>query len=596
MFDDMTREGQILFVIIIVAIVIAIIVGMIITFPVFSAVVGGVLVVIAISFVISVTNEQQADMILSKEKETAEDVGRAIRTVTYTENKLNNLVSIIKNAETESLSAKARELMEKTVAKVNKLEKAVKELVAQSTKIPEMRIKNKTIAAYEESLKIAIDVENIAKGLEKEIDEANDLYDRAMKEEEVAKNEEMAEKGDAKVKYDVSRWYLDKKENPERYAHWLHKSAEDGYAMAQQELGTVYLEGKNSLKRNIDDAFFWLEKATEQGGLPLLTQDVKDWFKLFCGQRDWDFYLLLLLAVTASRTDVMEWLFHLYSDKNVKPNNEKSLSFLHIAASIGNFNVMRLLVDHGADVEAKDSRGMTPIFVLAAIGHIETMKLFVKELKANVEARNNGERTPIFLAVHEEKIDIIKCLKKEFDASILVRDKQGMSPMECAAAGGKIESIKCLNDLDDRLDAKQKKKIVTTDKNRDGKTPIFFAAERGKIEAIKCLHDLGADVNATDNNDATPLFGAAVAGEAKAIKCLHDLGADINEKVPGKPGNGNATAVFMAAMSGQLESIKCLIALGADINIEALGMTPLGVAVKGGHTEVAEYLRANGAW
>ena len=47
---------------------------------------------------------------------------------------------------------------------------------------------------------------------------------------------------------------------------WLHKAAEAGLLQAQTDLGGIYLEGgKNGIKANGKEAFFWFSKAAEQG-------------------------------------------------------------------------------------------------------------------------------------------------------------------------------------------------------------------------------------------------------------------------------------------------------------------------------------------
>lgn len=68
------------------------------------------------------------------------------------------------------------------------------------------------------------------------------------------------------VFYYLSQEFIgfDKKQNPEKYIHFLKKSAEMGYDKAQYELGKMYETGLH-VEKDIDKAIEWFEKAGEQG-------------------------------------------------------------------------------------------------------------------------------------------------------------------------------------------------------------------------------------------------------------------------------------------------------------------------------------------
>ena len=68
------------------------------------------------------------------------------------------------------------------------------------------------------------------------------------------------------------------------------------------------------------------------------------------------------------------------------------------AASYGHLDICRLLIDKGAQVEAKDSDGWTPLHSAALRGHVEIVRLLC-DRGADVEARDNGGRRPLHRAV-----------------------------------------------------------------------------------------------------------------------------------------------------------------------------------------------------
>ena len=76
----------------------------------------------------------------------------------------------------------------------------------------------------------------------------------------------------------------------------------------------------------------------------------------------------LLRAVDGDRVGVVRILLE---DKSVQVNvgNEQGETALHLAAGVGAFEIARLLIAHGANVQAKDAAGRTPAMVAKAEGY-----------------------------------------------------------------------------------------------------------------------------------------------------------------------------------------------------------------------------------
>ena len=162
-------------------------------------------------------------------------------------------------------------------------------------------------------------------------------------------------------------------------------------------------------------------------------------------------------------------------------------------------------------------------------------------------------------------------------------------------------------------------------------TALYEAASEGDDEAIAQLLGAGADVNAAIGGDGSPLIGAAREGRLSTVRLLLDRGASIDMGVPGD-GNplimaardghlavvtllldrgasvdlavpGDENALIQASGNGHLEVVKLLVSRGANVNarIWADGnradgewRTPLGMARKGRHTAVVEFLQSVG--
>lgn len=80
----------------------------------------------------------------------------------------------------------------------------------------------------------------------------------------------LANRGNAADQYNLGMQYLfgglEQQAYPEQAFDWIKKSALQGYAQAQLQLGTMYLEGIG-VEQNPDAAYAWFKQAAEQGNV-----------------------------------------------------------------------------------------------------------------------------------------------------------------------------------------------------------------------------------------------------------------------------------------------------------------------------------------
>jgi len=72
---------------------------------------------------------------------------------------------------------------------------------------------------------------------------------------------------------------------------------------------------------------------------------------------------------------------------------------LHFAANNGHVDVVRFLLEKGANVNAQDHRGRTPLHLAALDGHVDVVR-FLLEKGANVNAQDHRGRTPLCIWQH----------------------------------------------------------------------------------------------------------------------------------------------------------------------------------------------------
>ena len=213
----------------------------------------------------------------------------------------------------------------------------------------------------------------------------------------------------------------------------------------------------------------------------------------------------------------------------------------------GNAETVKLLLERGADVNAKDNDGWTPLQHAAKRGNVEIIKLLL-EKGADVNAKSNDGVTALMSAAKRGYMEIIKLLLEK-GADVNANFKGNGTALSLAAEAGQTNAVGFLLDKNANINAT----------NWDGDTALMTAVEHGKIEVVKLLLARGADVNAANNN-------------------LHD------------------TALLAAVEKGQTEVVKLLLARKANVNAEGfMGRNALDEAREKGNVAIVQLLQQAGA-
>ena len=85
---------------------------------------------------------------------------------------------------------------------------------------------------------------------------------------------------------------------------------------------------------------------------------------------------------------------------------------LHVASAMGNDEVVLLLLEHGAEVSARNNKGGTPLHYAARHGHSETLR-FLLHTGADLQSRNNNGWTPEDLARVYSHPQVVAMLQAE---------------------------------------------------------------------------------------------------------------------------------------------------------------------------------------
>ena len=240
-------------------------------------------------------------------------------------------------------------------------------------------------------------------------------------------------------------------------------------------------------------------------------------------------------------------------------------SVVHFAAQYGAAEVAGLLADAGANLEATEPDGITPLMMAIINGHYDVAAVFVRK-GANVNAVDRSGRSALYHAVDMNRLEWLFSRPNpqpsgELDAVALAALllERGANPNARLTARGFAIQHDSLGNASLAIGSTPFMKAATTSDLRmlrlllergadpllatqNNTTPLMAAAglnwaeissigtEDESIEALKLMLDRGADVNAANDQGETALHGAAQRGADRVVQFLADRGARLDAK------------------------------------------------------------------
>ena len=256
------------------------------------------------------------------------------------------------------------------------------------------------------------------------------------------------------------------------------------------------------------------------------------------------------------------------------------------AAMQGDRATVQSLLAGNADVNAAQGDGTTALHWAAYRDDLEMARMLV-EAGADLNARTRvGELTALFLAARNGNAAMLYLLLEAGDDANAA-GTTGTTPLMLAAASGQADAVKVLLD---------KGAAVNANDIANGQTALMFAAARNRAEVIDVLAAQGADLNATSRvnqirssenpnrnredegrnptimGGLTALHFAAREGHMEAVEALVEAGADVNQVSASDRGS----AMTQAIINASFDIGKFLLDHGADPNlVSTRGLNPL---------------------
>ncbi len=237
-----------------------------------------------------------------------------------------------------------------------------------------------------------------------------------------------------------------------------------------------------------------------------------------------------------------------------------------------NTDVVRILLNHGADPNYQTSFGHTPL--QSHMYYPSRVKLLI-EYGADVNIVQKGNSSVLHHYVIEGDIELVQFIIDN-GANINVKDNNGMTPLDLASDGLAQLLKKHGGETSEVLE----RKMMADDEFNDNRpenelNTIFFESIIDEnIEELKQCLENGVDINSISEAGNAAIHEAVFTGNTNIINLLLFNGFDVNVK-----GSGGMTPLHHSADLGQKEIAILLLKNGAKINTyDDLKRTPLDLS------------------
>jgi ankyrin repeat protein len=295
-------------------------------------------------------------------------------------------------------------------------------------------------------------------------------------------------------------------------------------------------------------------------------------------------------TIAGGHVEIVTTLLNWFHDKNLirekfiflkSQDNPGKTTPLMMIPPFGREDCIKILLDHGADLHAKDINGWTALHHYARIGQLKIVEMLILQGAQINELTMDGQ-TPLILSCSFKSFmqkETVQFLLQN-GADISMKDGQGASALDYAKSESCHEIVALLCDADStNLEIAKNQALylkqeihgqtitveLSNDINEvimeDGFTRLHCAANEGFVQITKQLIAFGASLNCQDKQGNTPLHYAIEKNNNDIAKMLLEAGA--NHSIKNQEG---LCALHNSAIKNDVEMVKILIKYGAYVD------------------------------
>ena len=252
-------------------------------------------------------------------------------------------------------------------------------------------------------------------------------------------------------------------------------------------------------------------------------------------------------------------------------------TFLVFAVEYGYDQIVQLLLDQGADINAQGGYFASALCLTIARGDEKVVQtLLDKGVDINNLAYGNAIQQASYYG-HEKVVQMLLNNGVDINAQ-----GGGLgNALQAASYGGHIKAVQILLNKGADINAR----------GEDFGSALALASESGYEKVVQMLLDKGADVNAKRVDQDSALQAASYRGHNKVVQMLLDRGADVNAQ-----GGLFDDALQAASYGGRTKVARLLLNHNAVVNRkDKQGRTAFHLACAGGQVEIVETLLSFGS-
>ncbi|GGG57811.1 ankyrin repeat domain-containing protein [Paenibacillus radicis (ex Gao et al. 2016)] len=219
---------------------------------------------------------------------------------------------------------------------------------------------------------------------------------------------------------------------------------------------------------------------------------------------------------------------------------------LQIACRVGNLEIVKLLIEAGADKEMKDVGRQSPLSIAISNNHFE-VTCYLIEAGADVHSKGPNNLQPIHFACQRGSKKMIELLLSQgIDINQLDSLKSSLLDFTTNLSGGNLEAAKTL--IDNGIDHKYMS------------AAFKWACWRNNVELAAYLLENGADYESQTTPKSELLFWICGLGYKEIVKLLLEAGVDFTTpvKFKGKMRSYNGSPLERAIETQQYEIVEII--------------------------------------
>jgi ankyrin repeat protein len=294
----------------------------------------------------------------------------------------------------------------------------------------------------------------------------------------------------------------------------------------------------------------------------------------------------LLLSLIGGHAEVA----NLLSSKGAEVLNKESAEQALLSCSMGQevTNALGLLVEHGVSPDCTNFMGESCLHIATTAGQTDIMKKLI-EAGAEINIQDHLKQTPLMRACSGQKFRAAWILVNS-GANLSAKDHAGNSALSHASVSGSPQIVQLL----------LANGAPVNSPNLVRQTPLLEASLAGDHAVVKLLVSHGANCHARTGQSIlhktkriprgyTALMIATIMNEPLVIETLCTSGKAVEDM----EFEQRRTSLLLAAEKSNLSTFHALVKGGASLKEKSsAGLSVLNFAIKGRNVEVIKYLVA----